>query len=371
MKYSYCMIVRHVFLLIVILNWRVCLGQESRRLLHVGITLPLTGPAAAYGMAARNGFELARKHNLGIRNHLFFNYEDTQLKPALAVNAFSSLQQRHKNAIHFDFGSATSLALAPIAEQRRVLLVSSAYDSAVSRNRDFVYRFTNSTADYAAVMASELRRRGVREVAVVVADNPFFTEFADTLKAAMADYEQFAIHLVKADESDFGAVALKLRNGNSSLRGLGIFLFVEQASQLLRKMNATGIVGFMFATDALEEITPQHPDAQLFEGIQFPNAKVTSEFIEMYRNDYGTIAHSTFAASTYDFANMLEQVFRQCQLCGSEELQKALEAPLARHGALGEYRFINSPEAGKHFASDIVMKAVLPRDAITRAASMK
>ena len=358
MRHPSLAIARYIVFLAILFHVKVGWGQEPQRLLEIGITLPLTGPAAAYGVAARNGFELARKRNPNIRERMRFRYEDTELKPARAVHLFHALQQRYRPVIHFDFGSATSLALAPIAEQRRLLLVSSAYDSAVSRSRDYVYRFANNTADYAAVITAELRRRGIRDSALVVADNPFFTQFATTLQSLMRHDEQITIHSVKVDETDFSTMALKLRHAKPTPQGLGIFLFVDQASQLLRKMRAASFGGFVFGTDAFEEVSYQQADAQLFGGIHFPNAYVTKEFINVYRTEYGTTAHCTFAASTYDFSHVLEEASRKCGACQQGELQKILEDPTVRHGALGEYRFSSSSDTGKYFASNIVIKAV-------------
>jgi ABC-type branched-subunit amino acid transport system substrate-binding protein len=325
---------------------------------NIGITLPLTGPAAQYGIAARNGFELARAHNPHVFARIRFHYQDTQLKPALAVEAFQALQRRQHPIAHFDFGSATSLALAPIAERKSVLLVSSAYDPAVSQGRQHVFRFANNTVDYAETILKTLRRRGIKRTTLVVSENPFFVQFAQTIESLLRADESVVIHSVRADESDFGSIALKLRHTTPGPEALGVFLFVEQATLLLRKLRTFDWEGFIFGTDALEEVSPTLLGVQLFDGIEFPNTSVQADFIDAYKDAFKTTAHYTFAAGTYDFAHLIADASMRCLRCDQAELQQELEDPTVRVGALGHYRFTSSPMTGRYFASKVVMKVL-------------
>ncbi len=345
-------------------------SQSDGAPLHIGVTLPLTGPAAAYGVAAMNGFELARARDPRRFTRIRFHYEDTQLKPANAVQAFNSLRRYVQPIAHFDFGSATSLALAPLAEQRRLLLISSAYDPVVSRGRHYVYRFANNTDEYAVAILSSLRQRGIKRITLIVADNPFFVQFAASLEALAHEDEYIQIHTVRPEESDFGPISLRLRHGRSSPEALGLLLFLEQAAQLLRKTRTSQRFEFLFGTDAFEEVSPAHPDAALFEGISFPNSTVTADFLGVYRAEYGNTSHYTFAAGTYDLANLLAEASERCIVCDQAEFIKALEEPVSRHGALGNYRFNSSPSTGKNFVSKIVMK-MIQRDGLVVAQRSK
>jgi ABC-type branched-subunit amino acid transport system substrate-binding protein len=325
---------------------------------HIGVTLPLTGLAAAYGVAARNGFEMARVGNPERFKRIVLHYEDTQLQPPRALQSFHALQRRYAPIAFFDFGSATSLALAPVAEQKRALLLSSAYDPAVNRGKKNVFRFANTTADYAQILLDSLRRQGAKRLALVVAENPFFTQFADTLGSLVRAEERVTIYSVQAGETDFGTLAAKIQHARLTYDAVGVFLFVEQATQFLRRWRTLPWNGVVFGTDAFEELGLSHISLSLFEGVLFPNARVNPNFLESYRQEYGSSSHYTFAAGTYDLANLLADASVTCTRCDVEELRETLENPAMRAGAMGGYRFVDSPIAGKHFASSIIMKVI-------------
>lgn len=324
--------------------------------LHMGITLPLTGPGAAYGVAARNGFELARRANPEAFSNITFHYEDSQLKPAQAVQAFSALRSRFRIWTHFDFGSATSLALAPIAEKAQIPMFSSAYDPEVSRGRRYVIRYANSTADYAQKLLDELRLRKIRRLAVVVVDNPFFAQYVDTLQSMLRSEELLTIFKVDSAESDFGTLAIKLNSRSCEYDGLGLFLFHEQSRQLLRRLNAKKSFANIFGSDALEEASNSTKDDEIFKGIFFANSRVVPEFIRLYQDTYSSIQHHTFAAGTFDLANLLLEAARIKQACTKEKLLAFAKTVVPRAGPLGFIEFKESTRTGGYFASEIIIK---------------
>jgi ABC-type branched-subunit amino acid transport system substrate-binding protein len=301
---------------------------------------------------------MARVHNPERFKRLVLHYEDTQLQPPRALQSFHALKRRYNPIAFFDFGSATSLALAPVAEQKQTLLLSSAYDPAVNRGKKYVFRFANTTSDYAEILLSSLRQQGVKRIALVVAENPFFTQFADTFRSLVRAEESVTIYSVQANEVDFATLAAKIQHAHPTYDAVGMFLFVEQATQFLRRWRASAWNGVVFGTDAFEEVGASQSQFSLFEGVQFPNARVNTNFIEMYRKAYDNTSDYTFAAGTYDLANLLAEASLACARCDSEELKQSLENPAIRAGAMGAYRFVASPTAGKHFASSIVMKVI-------------
>lgn len=324
--------------------------------LHVGVTLPLTGPGAAYGVAARNGFELALRANPDAFRGITFHYEDSQLKPAQAVSAFNVLRSRFRIWAHFDFGSATSLALAPIAEQAEVPMFSSAYDPEVSRGRRYVIRFANSTGDYAQKLINELRRRKIKRIAVVVVDNPFFTQYVDTLQSLLHADEMLTIYRVDSAEIDFGALAIKVNSSGAQYNGLGLFLFHEQSRQMLRRLKAKNGFTNIFGSDAFEEANNGTKEDEIFNGTFFVNARVDPEFIKLYHETYHNMRHHTFAAGTFDFAKLLLEAARARQACSREELLVVAKSGTPRSGALGIIQYRESQSKGGYFASEIVIK---------------
>ncbi len=326
--------------------------------LHVGLTLPLTGPGAAYGVAARNGFELTLRANPDAFRGITFHYEDSQLKPAQAVRAFNALRSRFQIWAHFDFGSATSLALAPIAEQAQVPMFSSAYDPEVSRGRRYVIRFANSTGDYGQKLINELRLRRIKRIAVVVVDNPFFTQYVDTLQSLLRADEILTVYRVDSAESDFGALSIKLNSISAQYDGLGLFLFHEQSRQMLRRLGAKNGFSNIFGSDAFEEASNGTKEDEVFNGTFFANARVVPEFIQLYHETYHNMRHHTFAAGTFDFSNLLLEAAHARQACSREELLVVAKSGSMRSGALGVIQYKESQITGGYFASEIAIKNV-------------
>ena len=351
---------RYLFILVIIaVNAHAgrC-GAEEPLVLRLGVTLPLTGPAAAYGIAVRNGIELARARDPLLFSRMEIHYADSQLVPTHAISAFNSVHSRASMSAHFDFGSATSLALAPIAEKRRIVLFSSAYDPRVSRGREYVIRFANSTVDYASTLLAALRQRGVRRFALVVADNPFFVEYAQTFQALLHSDERLTIYSIKPDESDHAALILKLQQARSEDQALGLFVFVEQAEQLVRRFRMLDKDTPLFGTDAFEEVFQSPRQLTTFEGLQFANSAVEPDFLANYWERYSELSHHTFAAGAFDLVRMLAEISLSCVRCDQDEILAAVQSGRARKGALGGFQFTESSETGKHFSSRIVMKEV-------------
>ncbi len=332
---------------------------------RVSATLPLSGPAAAYGAAARAGFELAFREQPDLSTLISMDYYDSLLKPAEAVTSFAASLRKGIPLVHFDFGSATSLALAPIAETKRVVFISSAYDVSVSRGREYVMRFTNSTEDYVQVLINELRTRRLKKFVIVRAENPFFIEYSERFRSALKGDEHLEIISVPDSEQDFGALSVRLARLHSSYDGIGVFMFYEQSVALLRRIRPLVGSGYsVFGTDSLEEASSNPQTAAVLDGLIFSNSLVDPRFISHYRRQYGSSSHVTFAAETYDLARLLGEIVREGRLTSIESVAGALKIPKARQGALGLYHYKHSPEAGSYFASRIGIKRITKGDVV-------
>lgn len=329
--------------------------QPSREI-HIGITLPLTGPASAYGSAAQNGFLLAKEMYPQELRDITLHFEDHQLRPTLAVSAYSSLQRRFPILAHYDFGSATSLAIAPIAAKRNRIFISSAYDPAVSQARPSVYRFANSTSDYALVLLNGLRARNLRRFTIMVSQNAFFEQFVAAFRDLLLPEESLETLEVSPDESDLGPLIVKVRQHIEKSDALGLFMFTEQALNLLRRCEKGCAKIQLFGTDSFEELATTGERADFTTGLLYPNSTVQPEFLRHYEKRFSSTSHVTFAASSFDLALLLAEGVAQCHECSAIDVKIALESQQARRGMLGEYRYRESLHVGKHFSSRIALK---------------
>src|SRR3989338_2531659 len=104
---------RLVAALILVVSCSPCLAQNRGGSLKIGAVLPLSGPAAAYGIATRNGIELALA-DIGPAGKLQVIYEDDRFLVAETVRAFKRLAEIEQVSAVFVIGSTHANALAPL-----------------------------------------------------------------------------------------------------------------------------------------------------------------------------------------------------------------------------------------------------------------
>jgi len=120
--------------------------SKEQGIYKIGVIGPFTGEGATYGAAMKRGIELALEEinaSGGINgNRLVAIYEDSKLLPKEGVNAFNKLVQIDK--VPVIIGAAASrvtLAIAPLAQKNKVVLLSSISTSDSLRHvGDFIFR---------------------------------------------------------------------------------------------------------------------------------------------------------------------------------------------------------------------------------------
>jgi branched-chain amino acid transport system substrate-binding protein len=119
------------------------MGAKTYKL---GVVTPLTGDAATYGTATKRGVDLAidEINSAGGINGTKVQavYEDDKADPKEAVNAFNKLVQSEKAPVVLGaFVSRATLAIAPVAEERKVVLFSASSTADEIKNAgDYIFR---------------------------------------------------------------------------------------------------------------------------------------------------------------------------------------------------------------------------------------
>ena len=110
---------------------------QEKTPIKIGALLPLSGPNAKYGEEIRQGIELAREElnsqgGINGRN-VEVLYEDDQADPKTGVSAIQKLID--VEGVHVILGpwaSGVALATAPIAEDKKVIMLAEAIAPAIS-----------------------------------------------------------------------------------------------------------------------------------------------------------------------------------------------------------------------------------------------
>lgn len=150
--------------------------------IRIGLLVPLTGAAAAYGpemaKAGRIAAELINKDAGGILGgrKIEVLIEDSESSATAGVAAARKLLDIDKVSILAGvWNSSVAMALKPIALERKMgLLVSGSADAITDGdNKGLVWRFQSRGQDWGGVIARAMLRSKMRRVSILGLQNPF------------------------------------------------------------------------------------------------------------------------------------------------------------------------------------------------------
>ncbi len=126
---------------------------QGKKIIKLGAILPLTGDAATYGKNCQKGMIVA-----SIIYGIDITFEDSALDPKKAINALNKLVNINKvDAVLGDMFSSTTLAFAPQAERKNIIVLSpTAGSEEVPKTGKFIFSLYPSAFVEGAYMADKL-----------------------------------------------------------------------------------------------------------------------------------------------------------------------------------------------------------------------
>jgi branched-chain amino acid transport system substrate-binding protein len=163
---------------------RPTVAQEAVRF---GVLTPLTGGGAPYGTAMAKMYQLlAEEVNRagGIAGRqIQLVVEDSQTNPDAGVRGARKLVD--VNRVHVIMGtwsSAVTLAVAPIAIQARVPLISVSSSPLITtyKDDDLMFRAATSQAFWSGVFVVAAQKQGFKSAGIMILNNPYGIGLGDT-----------------------------------------------------------------------------------------------------------------------------------------------------------------------------------------------
>ena len=334
--------------------------------IKIGVAEALSGGAAQYGTAIRNGFQLAQDEVNGAGgvagNKIVLVVEDEQGKKEEAINVFKKLI--FQDNVLMIFGptlSNSAQAADPIAQAAKTVAFGTSNTAdGITSIGDYVFRNSVTEAD---VLPETLKiattKAGIKKVAVLYGNDDVFTKSGyDNFKKALEDLkipvtttETFA----KGDV-DFKAQLTKIKATNpdaivlSALIAEGAPIMV-QARQL--GLNVPVIGGNGMNSTKVFELAKGASDG-LWVGSPWSFQNGTPEntkFIKAYTDKFNA-PPDQFAAQAYDAFHIVVEALKKVKLSGNlaadrSALQAALPAAKST-GATGAFEFRRTNDkAGK------------------------
>lgn len=190
------------------------------KVIKVGVIMPLTGPVAEPGINALRGVELSvEKFNAEQKHQIQLIVEDSKSTPKDGISAINKLITVDKVKIVIgDIMSSVVLAMAPIAERNKVVLISPGASSPDVRNAgDYIFRIYSSDDYDGQVMAEYiLNNLHKTKVAIIVINNDYGIGVKNTFTKSFngMNGEVVLSEFYVQGQTDFRNTILKIKNTN-------------------------------------------------------------------------------------------------------------------------------------------------------------
>ncbi len=278
----------------------------------LGGTGPLTGGAAIYGNAAKNGAQIAVEEinaQGGIQFEL--KYEDDEHDAEKAVNAYNKLKDW---GIQISLGSVTSTpGVATSAEtfsDRIFALTPSASATAVIEGKDNVYQMCFADPNQGSASAQYIvdKKLGTKIAVIYKNDDVYSKGIYNTFASKAKELNLEIVSTTTFTEDSQTDFSVQLANAKSNGADL-IFLpmYYTPASLILQQAKSIGYAPKYFGVDGMDGIlTLENFDTSLAEGVMLLtpfNADSTDErtvsFVKKYKELFNETPNQ-FAADGYD-----------------------------------------------------------------------
>ena len=286
-------------------------SAASGAAIKIGGIGPLTGGAAIYGNAVKNGTELAVEE-INAQGGLQFelNFQDDENDPEKSLNAYNNLKDWGMQALLGTVTTQPCLTVAPETAADNMFLLTPSASAADVIKEDNAFQVCFTDPNQGVASADYIAENGLATKIAIIYDSSdaYSSGVHDKFKeeAATKGLEIVADEAFTADnKTDFSVQVQKAKSSGAELVFLPIYY--SEANLVIQEMNKQGCTASIFGCDGLDGLlTIEGADTSLFEGVMLltPFAadaqdEKTQNFVSKYEEKYGETPNQ-FAADAYD-----------------------------------------------------------------------
>jgi len=346
--------------------------------IKLGVAEALTGPAAKYGVAIKNGFTLASEEinaKGGVNgDKLALVIEDEQGKKEEAINVFKKLIFQDKVlAVFGPTLSNSAFAADPIANAAKVVVFGTSNTAdGITAMGPFTFRNSVMEADVLPVtVKAAVKHFGIKKVAVIYGNDDAFTKSGYDVFKATLEQQKIPVTTTEAyakGDVDFKAQLTKIKAGNPD--AIVCSCLAEEAANIILQTRALGmkqpfIGGNGLNSPKLFEIAKDAGDNTLMGSPWSAENQTAANkaFIAAYKAKFGSDPDQ-FAAQAYDAMYIMADAIKSVKLSGNlakdrDAVRAALPA-VKIDGATGKFAFRAAPAvAGKQVGFDADQEAIV------------
>ena len=324
-------------------------GMLSAETIRIGAILSLTGNAASMGQSMREGIQLAveelnKRSGLNGRK-IEIDMQDSKSEPQAAVEAFNRIESTRPPLFYVSFLSNVGVALAPLAEEKRVVLVGLMTSAAAfTLGHDWVFRFSPLVKADTVPLLLMLQDLKVRKLGIVYSNEEYGIEQQKLLSRGFVDSGgTVAVQSFELKDSDFKRQIDALMDRQAIVvASLGASL--TSAIQQIRASNFKGFV--LTPSSGANPAILANPEMQgIYEAapiIYNPAYLFAREAGDQYSARYQK-PFNHWAAAGYDFVKLVAALLEETKPT-RQGVKDVMAAGFQYSGVFGQVRL----RAGEH-----------------------
>lgn len=300
--------------------------SEEVKVYRVGAVVSLSGSLEAYGRNMKNGMTLALDEINGAGGikgkKLDIHFEDDMSTEKMAVAKSEELIQNvHVPVIVGGANSNITLAMAPVCEKNKVVLLSPAASSPkLSGIGRYVFRNYPSDTKEGKIMAEyAVRRMKVRTVAIVYIDNDYGQGLESVFKDTFTRLGG-AASIVKPyppNTTDFAAIVKELKANPTD--GVYIIGYYTEIAAFLQEVQKQKLTSKLISVEAVAQPMILEIAPEAAEGLIYPQPPFNPDssdpeiqkFVAAYRAKFPT-KPDLDAAFSYDAIKIVAKAIESC-----------------------------------------------------------
>ena len=310
-------------------------ADASAETFKIGGIGPITGAGAVYGIAVKNGAELAIKEINeagGINGYqIEYNFQDDELDNEKSVNAYNTLKDWGMNMLVGSVTSGCCVAVAAESKNDNMFQITpsgSSVDCIEGNDNVFQVCFTDPNQGVGA--ADYIGENNLASKVAVIYDSSdvyssgIYAKFKE--EAAAQNFEIVSEEAFTADnKTDFSVQLAKAQEAGAELVFLPIYY--TEASLILKQADSMGYAPKFFGCDGLDGILGvENFDTSLAEGVMLltPFAAdaqddLTKKFVSAYETAYNDTPNQ-FAADAYDAVYAIKAAAEKGDVAPSDDV---------------------------------------------------
>ncbi len=275
---------------------------EEKETIKIGAVIPLTGPAADYGQGFEKALQLGiekieKEYNVDVKLII----EDSQLDSTKSVAAAQKLINIDQVKAIIPGSSSETLAMAPIAEENKVLLITGGSSPDITNAGDYVFRIYPSDLYQGNDIADLIAEKGYEKVAILNILNDYGTGLKEVI---INQVEKNGGEVVITESFDvtslnFKTQLIKIKNKNPDV----LVVISHHYPTILKEIKELDINLPLIGSENFMSILKTE-DLELGEDVLFPyyvdpDSEELKEFVATHKIKYDS-EPGYFASGIYD-----------------------------------------------------------------------